>query len=161
MIRLTAVLEPVVRALSSDDDVLVRRAAANAIVIALRPYNVDNAATVATIAGPNLQFVRPPLQPHSLFCYLSLMFTYLSELARAVARSKRPRLFGAFVCLFRAFIVVLFCVFARYCGNRVGSTAHGATQLREMAAAAWIELEHLRAWSKSGLGEGGLIQVLP
>ncbi len=58
--RLTAVLEPVIRALSSDDDVLVRRAAANAILIALRPYNVDDAATVAAIAGSNLQFVRPP-----------------------------------------------------------------------------------------------------
>jgi hypothetical protein len=34
-------------------------------------------------------------------------------------------------------------------------------QLREMATAAWDELEHLRAWNKTGLGEGGLIQVLP
>ena len=49
-----------VRALSSDDDAIVRRAAAGALLISLRPYNVDNSKTVATIAGANLRFVRPP-----------------------------------------------------------------------------------------------------
>jgi hypothetical protein len=78
MTRLTAVLEPVIRALSSDDDVLVRRAAANAILIALRPYNVDDAATVAAIAGSNLQFVRPPS------CHPVLSFFY--SLIRACVR---------------------------------------------------------------------------
>ena len=52
-----------VRMLNSDDDIIVRRAAASAILISLRPYNVDNAKTVAIIAGANLRLVRSPLLP--------------------------------------------------------------------------------------------------
>lgn len=61
--RLTDVLEPMVRALTADSDVLVRRAAVSGILISLRPYNVDNAKTAATIAGSNLRFVRLPHPP--------------------------------------------------------------------------------------------------
>ena len=61
--RLTDVLEPMVRALTADGDVLVRRAAVSGILISLRPYNVDNAKTAATIAGSNLRFVCLP-HPH-------------------------------------------------------------------------------------------------
>jgi hypothetical protein len=98
-IRLTAVLEPIVRALASDDDFLVRRAAAGAILISLRPYNVDNAKTVSTIAGSNLRFVRTPYSPHpnriqhflhldSIYYTFSINFmliTSASELARSAA----------------------------------------------------------------------------
>lgn len=52
-----------VRALTADSDVLVRRAAVSGILISLRPYNVDNAKTAATIAGSNLRFVRLPHPP--------------------------------------------------------------------------------------------------
>ena len=38
---------------------------------------------------------------------------------------------------------------------------HCVTQVREMANAAWDELEQLRIWNNTGLGEGGLIEVLP
>lgn len=110
LIRLTAVLESIVRALSSDDDVIVRRAAASALLISLRPYNVDDGKTVAMIAGANLRFVRPPrftsnynLSPPlyiSLFnCFLSMLspqdscchLTLTSEFARSFARPQRPR----------------------------------------------------------------------
>jgi hypothetical protein len=50
-----------VRSLNSDDDIIVRRAAASAMLTSLRPYNVDNAKTVATIAGANLRLVGTPL----------------------------------------------------------------------------------------------------
>ena len=62
--RLTDVLEPMVRALTADGDNLVRRAAVSGILISLRPYNVDNAKTAATIAGSNLSFVCPPPLSH-------------------------------------------------------------------------------------------------
>jgi hypothetical protein len=39
--------------------------------------------------------------------------------------------------------------------------SHCVTQVREMANAAWDELEQLRIWNNTGLGEGGLIEVLP
>ena len=81
VVRLTAVLEPMVRALSSDDDAIVRRAAAGALLISLRPYNVDNAKTVATIAGANLRFVRPPpsFSHHTLFSYLFVPVELISQ----------------------------------------------------------------------------------
>jgi hypothetical protein len=79
LIRLTAALESIVRALSRDDDVIVRRAAASALLISLRPYNVDDGKTVAMIAGANLRFVRPPrftshykLSPPSLYFVVQL-----------------------------------------------------------------------------------------
>ena len=71
-------MEPMVRALSSDSDIIVRRAAANAILVSLRPFNTNDAKTVASIAGANLQCVR--LLSHNPLIFFCVVLHFMSRL---------------------------------------------------------------------------------
>jgi hypothetical protein len=81
------VLEPIIRTLNCDDDCIVRRAAANAILISLRPYNIDNSKTISTIAGANLSLVGTPLST-SQDTHHVVFLTVISELASPFFGSK-------------------------------------------------------------------------